>query len=163
MSFWSSDQTRLSGASMEGDWNGVTLRGIQKITISDEVQREPQYGNSSVSIGMPAGTHKASLELETIPEEADNVAQALGDNLSQVPGTVGIYSSEPNGGTDDIELSRVFIDSINWTGEAGGQKGQTKTIKCTVLDPVDWNGLKLITDQREDALALSVGGFSISL
>jgi hypothetical protein len=161
--FWSSDQTRLSGASMEGDWNGVTLRGIVKATVTDELSRDPQYGNSSVSNGLPAGTHKASLELETIPEEADNVAQALGDSLSQVPGTVGFYSSEPNGNTDDVELSRVFIDSISWTVEAGGQKAQTKTIKCTVLDPVNWNGLRLITDQREDALSLSVGGFSISI
>ncbi len=159
--FFSSQQARFSGASIEGDWQGVTLFGIQSIEITDELDGEPMMGNGSVAIGMPAGSHKASITLETIPEEADALLQRLGNNFSQIPGSVGLSMSEPFGaGVYLVEVTGIYIRSCSFKAESGGQKGSTKTITGTVLNPVNWNGLRIVTDQRS-GFTVDFGGLSL--
>ena len=158
MTAWSIDQERLSGANMEADWNGATLRGIAKLTINESVKRDRQYGNGSVAIGLPAGTHEADFELETIPEEADDILMTLGDQWSKTPGTIGITFVGDSIYT--VNLSRVFLNDASMSVEAGGQKATTKTLKGYVLDPVDSNGLRALA--AAGVGTFSLGPFSIS-
>jgi hypothetical protein len=152
MGSWSSDQSRLSLASAEADFSGTTMRGLQSITISEEMSADPMYGNGSVSIGAPIGTHKAELTFKTIPEEADNILQSLGPAATRVLGSVGITMAEPNGANPYlINLTNVRILKMEADlGEAGGQKGSMKTFTCAVYDPVDWNGIGLIENPNAD-------------
>lgn len=141
MSQWSfSDQDRISGATVEADWNGIIIRGMQSFDISDEVTRDPMYGNGAVSIGMPQGTHKAEATLVSIPEEVDEVLQALGPNFYLVPGTIGITLVRASGPIT-YNLTRVYLNKGQVKFEAGAQKGSEGTLTAVVLDPIDWNGL----------------------
>lgn len=150
MTQWSSDQVRKSLASIEIDVLGTIVRGVQKLSLTDEVSADPMYGNSSVSIGMPAGQHKAEGSIGLIPEMADELRAALGDQFSQVPATIGISMFEPNGGAPITHnVTRVYFrkQEVDY-GEPGGSKGAVETFGLTILDPVDFNGLSSIRDQR---------------
>lgn len=141
MAFWSSDEERVSGAAMEGDFNGVIIRGLQKLDVSDEVTRDPMYGNDKVSIGMPGGTHKGEFTLESIPEEVDEFLNSLGDTFYNIPGTIGIQLVRPSG-LITYNLTRVYVNKTAVSIEGGGQKGSTGTLTGVILDPIDWNSLR---------------------
>lgn len=153
MGQFSSDQVRDSLASLEATWVGVTLRGIQKLTFSDEVAIDPIYGNGSVSVGGPAGQHKASGSLQTITSELQNLMAGLGDQWSQVPGTIQLSLNEQNGdGFKSYTLTTVRITKVDLDfGEAGGNKGSMGTLDFIIFDPVDFDGLSSIRDQRATA------------
>ncbi len=141
MANWSSDEARISGASMEADFNGSILRGMQKLDVSDEVSRDAMHGNGSISIGLPAGTHKGEFTLESIPEEVDEFLGTLGDGFYKVPGTIGISLVKASG-IITINLRRCYLNKTQAAFEAGGQKGSTSTLTGIILDPIDWNGLR---------------------
>lgn len=155
---WSySDQDRISGATLEGDWNGAVFRGMQKLEVSDEVSRDPMYGNDSIAIGMPVGSVKGEITFETIPEEADEVLNALGPEFYKIPGTVGFSCMRANG-LYLVQLTRVYLNKQQITFEGGGQKGSTGTLTGIILDPIDWNGLRGV-----ESKAVQGFGFPISL
>lgn len=161
---WNSDQSRFSLASAEADFDGVTMRGLQGITITDEVATDPAYGNGSIPIGAPAGTYKGELTFSTIPEEADNILQALGQDYSRVLGTVGITMNEPNGNSYLIELSRVKITKVEANlGEAGGQKISITSFTCLVMDPPNFNGVSSISDPTGFGSVVLSAALSVSL
>lgn len=163
--FWSNDQTKESSASMSADFAGVTLRGIAKLTFTDEVAKEPIYGNSSVSIGVPAGQHKAEGSLQVIVQEADNIITGLGPNYTQIPGTIGVSLYEPFGaGILTYDLTRVYLMKAEYDfGDAGGQKPVMVTFSFIALDPIVQNGNVSVTDQQAGGLILSLPTFSIGL
>lgn len=163
MGSWSTDQSRLGLASAEADFGGVQLRGIQSLSISDSLDTDPMYGNGSTSIGAPVGMHKAEGQLVTIPEEADSCLQSLGNAFGRVLGSIGLTMAEPDGsGIYSVQLNRVKITKVELNpGEAGGQKGATKTISFIVLDPVDWNGISIIENPNSLGLA-DVINFAVS-
>lgn len=154
MTQWSSDQTRFSLASVEIDVLGTIIRGVQKWTLTDEVSGDPMYGNSSVSIGLPAGQHKAEGAMGLIPEMSDDLRRALGDQWSQVPSTIGITLFEQFGGAPlTYNVTRAYFRK--WEGdfgEPGGSKGATENYTITILEPIDLNGLSSIRDQRGGTL-----------
>jgi hypothetical protein len=156
MGQWSSDQIRDSGASLEADFNGFTLRGIAKLTFKDNLERDEQFANSSVSIGIPAGTYKAEGTLETISAEADGLRQSLGTNFTQIPGSIGVSLYEPNGaGLITYNLTRVYLQGGGEvTIESGGQKSVTETLSFKILDPIDWNGVQALTDTAASIISL---------
>ncbi len=143
--FWTSDDFRDSLQSMEADWAGTTLRGLQSLKAGDKLKRDRQYGNGSISIGLPAGTHEGDLEIVTIPGEFDNLAANLGNDMTQIPGTVGVAFRRPNGTIYTVNLTRVYLNEVNLeAGKAGGSDPSLITIPAYVLDPIDWNGLRMI-------------------
>ena len=158
MTQWSSDEERVSGAAMEGDFNGAIIRGFQKLDLSDEVGRDPMYGNSSVSIGIPAGTHKGEFTLESIPEEVDEFLGTLGDQFYRVPGTFGISLVRASG-LITYNVTRVYLNKMQLGMEAGGQKGSTGTLTGIVLDPIDWNGLRGIAPKAPTAFSFPTFSF----
>jgi hypothetical protein len=159
---WSTDQTRYSMASVEGDFSGLQLRGIQDLGLTDELTKDPIYGNSSVSIGVPVGMHKAEGALTLIPEEYDSLVFGLGDQFGTTPGTIGITLFEPNGaGVYTINASRVYLIKVEAKfGKPGGQDPATKALGLLILDPIDWGGLSIVRDQNSGALSLGgiIGG-----
>lgn len=146
MSDWSSDQVRKSLASITIDVFGTIIRGVQKLTCTDELSGDPMYANGSVSIGLPAGQHKAEGSIGMIPEMADDVRAALGDQFSQVPTTIGITMFEPFGGVPlTYNLTRVYWRKLEVDfGEPGGSKGSVETFGLVILDPIDFNGLSSV-------------------
>lgn len=158
MGQWSSDQVRMSGASMEADWGGVTIRGISKLDMSDELQRDPEYGNDQVSIGLPAGTYKAELSLEVISEEADRLRNALGSSAARIPGTIGVSFFEAEGSEPIFyQVTGVYLNGSSLSVEAGGQKSNKETLKAIVTQPIDWNGFQLATQKANGFSGIDLG------
>lgn len=156
--YWTSDNTKESLASMEARFFGVPLRGIQKVSLTEELSKDQIYANSSVSIGVAVGTHKAEGSLQVISQEADNIRQAAGPNFGTIPGTINISLFEPNGaGILTYKARRVYLVKIEADfGEAGGQKPSLETFSLMILDPIDWGGgVSIVTDQRASGLILS--------
>jgi hypothetical protein len=147
---------------MEMSFFGVTCRGIQKVTLTEELSKDPIYANSSVSIGVPVGTHKAEGTVQVITDEADSLRTAAGDQFGTRPGSIGITLFEPQGaGILTYNLTRVYIVKMEADfGEAGGQKPSLETFSIMILDPVDWNGITIVRDQRSGGIVL---GFPTSL
>jgi hypothetical protein len=157
---WTSDDFRDSLQSMEAHWAGAILRAIQSLKLEEEVSDEPIYGNDSIAIGLPKGTHKATGELVTIPSEADAIYEQLGNQWTQVPGSIGVTLRRPNGTSYNVDLTRVYLrkTSIEF-GKAGGSDPSLKTLSLRILDPVNWNGLRGI-EAPGDAFAFPVPIFS---
>lgn len=159
MTTWSSDQIRKSGASMEADFNGVTLRGISKLDMSDEVKRDLEYGNGSLPIGIPAGSYAAELTIETIPEEADNLYASLGSGVASSIGSMGVSFFEPSGGDPIVyNIAGIYIQGRSASVEAGGQKANRETIKAIITQPIDWNGIQLVEQTFGGFGGLDLGG-----
>ena len=155
---WTSDNTKESMASMEARFFGVTLRGIQKCSLTEELSKDPIYANSSVSIGVPVGTHKAEGSIQVISQEADNLRQAAGNNFGTIPGTLTINLFEPNGaGILTDKARRIYLIKMEADfGEAGGQKPSLETFGLMILNPIDWGGgTSIISDQRASGLLLA--------
>lgn len=143
MTQWSSDQTRLSLASINIDVFGTIIRGVQKLSLTDEVSGDPMYGNGPTSIGLPVGQHKAEGSIGLVPEMADDVRAALGDQFSQIPTSIGITMFESFGGASiTYNVTRAYWRKLEVDfGEPGGSKGSVETFGLVILDPVDFNGL----------------------
>lgn len=159
---WSSDESRLSLANADADFNGVTMRALQSFEIDEEIDSTSVYGNGSVSIGDTDGQHKATLKFDTIPEEAGNILKNLGSSFSRVLGSVGIgMQNSVSGDIYTIELTRVKIVKVSAKlGKGGGQDPSLFTIECKVLDPVDWDGVDII-DNINGGAGVSLGGFDL--
>ena len=155
--FWTSDNMKESLASMEANFFNLTLRGIQKVTLTEELSKDAIYANSSVAVGVPVGTHKAEGTLAVISQEADNLRQAAGDQFGTISGSLGISLFEPNGaGILTYNVSRIYLVKIEADfGEPGGQKPCVETFGLLILDPVDWNGISIVRDQRASGLVLA--------
>lgn len=154
---WTSEHTKESLASMEANFFGVTLRGVQKCSLTEELSRDPIYANASVSIGLPAGMHKAEGSIQVISQEADNLRQAAGPNFGQVSGSLLINLFEPNGaGILTYRASGVYLVKLEADfGEAGGAKPALETFGLLIIKPIDWGGVPIVTDQRASGLVLS--------
>ena len=159
---WSSDLYRDSLQGMEFDLNGARGRGIQSLKLEEEVAREPVYGNGQTAIGMPAGTHKASGEFVTIPSEWDVIMSTMGSAITENPGSIGISLRRPNGTIYTVTLTSVYINNAPAEfGKAGGADPSLFTVPFVVLDPIDWNGLRMVqtpTDPIQFVVNL-FGGF----
>ncbi len=154
---WTSDQSMLSLANAEADFAGVTMRALQNFEIDEEVAADPLYGNGSVALGAPDGMHKCTLKFDTIPEEADNIKQQLGNGFSRVLGAVGVtMQNSITFAFYDIVMTRVRIMKIGAKlGKAGGQDASLFTIECMVLDPVQWNGVDIIDNLTGSGASLT--------
>lgn len=163
---WTNDNTKESLASLSAFWQGYSLRGIQKITFTEELSRDAIYGNSSVSIGVPVGQHKAEGSLQVLSQEADNLRGVLGPNFGATPGTISYSLFEPLGaGILTYTATRVYLVKLEVDlGEAGGAKPSLETFSLIILDPIDWgNGTQIVTDQSASGFVLQLPTISIGI
>lgn len=139
---FSSDDTRLTMASLSLSAGGLVILGIQKLSFTDELSGDPIYGNDSVSVGLPAGQHKAEGSLALLAEVADSLRQSMGPNWMRIPTVASATFFEPLGaGLINYTATRVYLRKIEMdAGKPGGSDPEVETFGLVILDPINWNG-----------------------
>lgn len=152
---FSSDDTRLTLASLTMFCAGTNLRGIQDVGFTDELSGDPIYGNDSISVGMPAGQHKGEGTLGLLTEVADTMRSNMGPNWGRTPWTISVSLYEPLGaGLVTYNATRVYLRKLDAKfGKPGGSDPVVETFGLVILDPIDWNG---------NPIAVSNGGASLT-
>lgn len=153
---FSSDDTRLSLASLTLFCADTNLRGVQELSLTDELSGDPVYGNDSNAVGLPAGQHKGEGTIGLLNEVAEQMRQNMGPNWGRVPWTASASLYEPFGaGLIIYTATRVYIRKAEGKfGKPGGSDPNIETFGLVILDPINWNN---------NPMSVSLGGSTAGL
>lgn len=139
---------------------GDRFRGLQNLDPSEELKKEAVYGNGSVAIGRARGQHSAATSMEMIASEYNFLLDKLGTNFGGAQFNVSATYTENNGdGSFYINLSNVEITKVQMKQSNDG-KALIASIELSVIEPIDWNGKKII--ELEDDFDFASFGLSLS-
>lgn len=159
MSQWSLNQSRFSKNSVKLSVNGRSARGLLK-SAKETLGGEGMWMNGPLAIGKIIGDLKSEFEFSFIPEELDNIKQAVGVGYGETSWFFSCRLYEP-GSISAYKLSNGQL----WLAEDGldlADTGALQTIKFTGLDATSWNGTTALDLAARAADPGSVGALFAS-
>ncbi len=136
---WSLNTARFSLSSLKLFVAGVPIIGNTASTISEEVAGDLMFGNGVIGLGMVIGALSGDLELGFIPEEDDNLLNAIGPGFSEVPISYSASFFEPTNPAGVYVVSNDTI-WIKGTNLDAARDGAVIKRKFKSQGATSWNG-----------------------
>jgi hypothetical protein len=160
MAIFGINQNRWALTSGHFSAYGIRIYGLQSLAPSEEVKVETSYGSGSIGVGRVQGQHSASATLEVLLAEYDQLIKALGGNFVGKPfDVVGTFLEVSGDGIFTVGIPQGVISKTEMKASNDG-KAIVQALTLHVVEPIDWNGVKLI---EQDLSSFDATGFGLTI